>query len=180
MQERKEQVISWGFDATRIEFCDHHRAHAARAYFGLRKDDQPYLVLTLDGGGDGLSGSVWIAANGELESVAKVPQADRLGEIYAVTTHYLVFMPLEHGLCRIVGAYGGLQQRIAGQPVCSVEPGAGYFPRGIETRQGAPAPYIRLHSPAKVVGRRDDRNAISSHVDPVFHAFRVNVRKSLL
>ena len=96
MQERKEQVTSWGFDATRIEFCDHHRAHAASAYFGLRKDDQPYLILTLDGGGDGLSGSVWIAANGELESVAKVPQADSLGEIYAVTTHYLGFMPLEH------------------------------------------------------------------------------------
>jgi carbamoyltransferase len=96
MQQRREAVVEWGFDPDQIEFCDHHHAHAASAYYGLRKDDQPYLVLTLDGGGDGLSGSVWIGKAGVLTPVETIPQADSLGEIYAATTHYLGFMPLEH------------------------------------------------------------------------------------
>ena len=96
MQQRREVVAEWGFDPNRIEFCDHHQAHAASAYYGLRKDDQPYLILTLDGGGDGLSGSVWMGNKGALAPVATIPQADSLGEIYAATTHYLGFMPLEH------------------------------------------------------------------------------------
>ncbi len=96
MQERREVVSSWGFDPGRIEFCDHHQAHAASAYYGLRRDEGPYLVLTLDGGGDGLSGSVWRGEGGQLERLAAIAQADSLGEIYAVTTHLLGFMPLEH------------------------------------------------------------------------------------
>ncbi len=96
MQQRREAVASWGFPDDRIVFYDHHRTHAATAYYGLRQDDDPYLVLTLDGGGDGLSGSVWVGRAGELELVETIPQADSLGEIYAVTTHLLGFMPLEH------------------------------------------------------------------------------------
>jgi carbamoyltransferase len=96
MQERRAVVASWSFDPARVEFCDHHQAHAASAYYGLRRDEGPYLVLTLDGGGDGLSGSVWRGEGGKLQRLAAIPQADSLGEIYAVTTHLLGFMPLEH------------------------------------------------------------------------------------
>ncbi|MBM3278499.1 MAG: carbamoyltransferase [Candidatus Handelsmanbacteria bacterium] len=96
MQERREVAASWGFSPERVEFFDHHQAHAATAYYGLRRDEGPYLVLTLDGGGDGLSGSVWRGEGGRLERLALTPQADSLGEIYAVTTHLLGFMPLEH------------------------------------------------------------------------------------
>ena len=96
MEQRQKAVASWGFADEKIVFYDHHRTHAATAYHGLRQDDDPYLVLTLDGGGDGLCGSVWIGRAGELELVETIPQADSLGEIYAVTTHLLGFMPLEH------------------------------------------------------------------------------------
>ena len=60
MAQRAGVIASWGYDADKITFCDHHEGHAATAYHGLRTDDEPYLVLTLDGGGDGLSGSVSI------------------------------------------------------------------------------------------------------------------------
>lgn len=96
MQARREVVADWGFSPERIDFVDHHQAHAATAYYGLRRDEGPYLVLTLDGGGDGLSGSVWRGEGGRLERLAATSQADSLGEIYAVTTHLLGFMPLEH------------------------------------------------------------------------------------
>ncbi|MBI2505765.1 MAG: carbamoyltransferase [Candidatus Latescibacteria bacterium] len=96
MQQRRELVAGWGFSPEHIDFFDHHQTHAATAYYGLRRDEGPYLVLTLDGGGDGLSGSVWRGEGGRLEGLAAIPQADSLGEIYAVTTHLLGFMPLEH------------------------------------------------------------------------------------
>ena len=96
MQQRMTLLEEWGFSRKKVEFSDHHQTHAASAYFGLRKDENPYLVLTLDGGGDRLSGSVWIGVRGELRKIAMIPQEDSLGEIYAVTTHLLGFMPLEH------------------------------------------------------------------------------------
>lgn len=96
MAERAALAQGWGLDPARVRFHDHHTAHAATAYHGLRRDDDPYLVLTLDGGGDGLAGSVWRGVGGELEQVSTIAQEDSLGEIYAVTTHLLGFTPLEH------------------------------------------------------------------------------------
>jgi len=96
MRERTALVEQWGFPAESIAFHDHHRAHAASAYHGLRRDEDPYLVLTLDGGGDGLSGSIWVGQGGELTPWGTIDQEDSLGELYAVTTHLLGFTPLEH------------------------------------------------------------------------------------
>jgi carbamoyltransferase len=96
MEQRQQAISACGYPHDKIVFYDHHHAHAATAYHGLRQDDDPYLVLTLDGGGDGLSGSVWIGRGGQLELVETISHADSLGEIYAVTTHLLGFMPLEH------------------------------------------------------------------------------------
>ena len=96
MEERRQLASGWGFAADKVQFHDHHASHAATAYFGLRRDDDPYLILTLDGGGDGLSGSVWIGQGGRLERLATIDQENSLGELYAVTTHLLGFMPLEH------------------------------------------------------------------------------------
>ena len=96
MRQRRETAGEWGFDPRRVTFEDHHTTHAATAYYGLKRDDDPYLVLTLDGGGDGLSGSVSTARDGILTKLSTSDQADSLGELYAVTTHLLGFMPLEH------------------------------------------------------------------------------------
>jgi carbamoyltransferase len=96
MEERRAVVASWGLPGDRVTFHDHHETHAATAYYGLAADDDPYLVLTLDGGGDGLSGSVWRGQGGQLQRLESIPQEDSLGEIYAVTTHLLGFRPLEH------------------------------------------------------------------------------------
>ncbi len=96
MDQRRAAISGWGFDPDKVTFHAHHEAHAATAYHGLRRDDEPYLVLTLDGGGDGQSGSVWVGRDGDLTCLETIPQADSLGELYAVTTHLLGFTPLEH------------------------------------------------------------------------------------
>ncbi len=96
MEERTAVIAAWGFAPEKVTYFDHHEDHAATAYHGLRRDDEPYLILTLDGGGDGLCASVWIGRDGELECLERVSREDSLGELYAVTTHLLGFTPLEH------------------------------------------------------------------------------------
>jgi carbamoyltransferase len=86
-----------GLGHAEVEFLDHHRMHAATAYYGLRKSrTEPYLVLTCDGSGDGLSGSVRVWSGTEEKLIATTADMDSLGTIYALTTHAMGFTPLEH------------------------------------------------------------------------------------
>ncbi|GFK94164.1 Decarbamoylnovobiocin carbamoyltransferase [Fundidesulfovibrio magnetotacticus] len=75
----------------------HHLCHAAAAYYGLGRDhERPYLVLTLDGGGDGLCATVSIGRRGRLETVAATPTGHSVGNLYSNITHLLGFTPHEH------------------------------------------------------------------------------------
>ena len=69
---------------SKIRFVEHHLAHAASAYYasGFKKA----LVITLDGAGDGLSGSVSIGENGELERISKFRASASLGILYGAAT----------------------------------------------------------------------------------------------
>ncbi|HSH75822.1 MAG TPA: carbamoyltransferase C-terminal domain-containing protein, partial [Longimicrobiales bacterium] len=67
-----------------VRFFDHHYTHAAAAYFTSGFDEA--LVVTLDGGGDGLSGTVYTGRNGKLRRLAKVDSFNSLGNIYSYVT----------------------------------------------------------------------------------------------
>jgi carbamoyltransferase len=77
-----------------VAFFDHHRNHAACAYFTQPEDD--CLVMTLDCHGDGLSGTVSLARSGVLERIAAFPAAESIGSFYAAITHYLGFKHHRH------------------------------------------------------------------------------------
>jgi len=77
-----------------IVFIDHHRCHAASAYFTQPEDD--CIVFTLDCHGDGLSGSVSLASKGRLERITAFPACDSLGSFYAAITHHLGFRHHRH------------------------------------------------------------------------------------
>jgi carbamoyltransferase len=75
----------------------HHLNHGASAYYGLRLDaDAPYLVLTLDGGGDGDCAHVYRGERGRLELLASTPNGHSLGHLYARVTHLMGMTPHEH------------------------------------------------------------------------------------
>jgi carbamoyltransferase len=65
-RERVEQLPTilredYGIQAP-VTFYDHHYCHATTAYYTSNFDDA--LIVTLDGGGDGLSGAVYDGRNG--------------------------------------------------------------------------------------------------------------------
>jgi carbamoyltransferase len=94
----------FGFDCP-IVFVDHHRCHAASAYF--TQDQDNCLVMTLDCHGDGLSGSVSVASGGRLRRIAAFPAAESLGSFYAAVTNYLGFHHHRHeGKVTGLAAYG--------------------------------------------------------------------------
>lgn len=86
-----------GLDGRPVRRTHHHLNHAAAAYYGLRLDaDEPYLVLTLDGGGDGDCAHVYRAEGGRLELLSSTSNGHSLGHLYARITHLMGMTPHEH------------------------------------------------------------------------------------
>jgi carbamoyltransferase len=97
---RRADRLKWlkkaGLDKSKAVFVDHHLAHAACAYYGMPNKPGRVLVLTNDGAGDGLCATINVAENGDLKRIADIPEADSLGNIYAMVTFIMGMVPLEH------------------------------------------------------------------------------------
>lgn len=93
---RQRVVAREGFPLNRVRFVDHHVAHAAAAYLGWGKMDEPVLVLTADASGDGLSATVNIGQSGRLTRLAEIRDEDSLGYLYAIVTYLMGMTPVEH------------------------------------------------------------------------------------
>lgn len=87
-----------GFSSDQMAFFEHHRSHAATAYYGLRKNtEEDYLVVTCDGMGDNLCATIRIMGpNGREEIVATTHSDHSLGALYSWVTFRMGFVPLEH------------------------------------------------------------------------------------
>ncbi|MDH3224180.1 MAG: carbamoyltransferase [Gemmatimonadota bacterium] len=77
-----------------IEFVDHHSCHLTAAYYTSGFDDA--LVLSIDGGGDALSGLVYAVRDGKWERLHEVSAYDSLGNYYAYVTHLCGFKAMKH------------------------------------------------------------------------------------
>jgi carbamoyltransferase len=77
-----------------ITFHDHHYCHATTAYYTSGWDEA--LVVTLDGGGDGLSGSVYVGRNGRLNKLTEVDSFNSLGNFYSYITELCGFKAEKH------------------------------------------------------------------------------------
>ena len=77
-----------------IRYYDHHYCHATSAYYTSGFDKA--LVVTLDGGGDGLSGTVYQAQDGRLTRLSAVDSFDSLGNFYSYITYLCGFKAESH------------------------------------------------------------------------------------
>jgi carbamoyltransferase len=89
----RRELASLGFDPSKLRLVDHHGAHAASAAYTSGWDDA--LVVTLDGIGDGLSGSVWRFQDKRLNLVRNIPGRDSLGIFFEHVTNLLNMRELE-------------------------------------------------------------------------------------
>jgi carbamoyltransferase len=78
-----------------VDFIDHHYCHATAAYFA--SDFGPdATVLTIDGGGDGISAKAFDVTDGRITELRKVPSFDSLGGFYSYITQISGFKAGRH------------------------------------------------------------------------------------
>ena len=82
-----------GFDDFQLHLFDHHLCHAAAAAFCSGFGE--CIVLTLDGVGDGLSGSVSAFQGGKIELLSRISSRDSLGIFFEHVTNLLNMRELE-------------------------------------------------------------------------------------
>ncbi|MDE1824237.1 MAG: hypothetical protein KGI00_01470 [Candidatus Micrarchaeota archaeon] len=82
-----------GFGNFKLHAIDHHAAHAATAAFTSGFDKA--LVVTLDGVGDGLSGSISTLENGKLERKKSISVRDSIGIFFEQVTNLVGMRELE-------------------------------------------------------------------------------------
>ena len=95
-QVRIANATQMGFDRSKINFVDHHAAHASAAYYGYGNYDDDVLILTNDGAGDRLCASISIGSKGKIERISEVHENHSIGLIYAMFTFLTGMVPLEH------------------------------------------------------------------------------------
>jgi carbamoyltransferase len=92
----------------KLKRVEHHISHAANAYYKSGYDQA--LIVTLDGYGSGLAGSVSVGRGGKIERLHGLEYPHSLGTFYESVTSALGFKPSRHE-GKIVGlaAYGDPQ-----------------------------------------------------------------------
>ena len=88
-----------------LELYDHHKCHAAGAFYCSPFEQA--LVVTLDGGGDGLDGSAYVGDGTNLKRLFEIPHFQSPGTMYSAITSDLGFKRHRHeGKITGLAAYG--------------------------------------------------------------------------
>jgi carbamoyltransferase len=96
MDELRAVFQELGIESKELMFVEHHRSHAATAYYP-RPWDGPTLVLTADGAGDGLSSTVGVGDGYGFNRIASSTYYDSVGNaFYSEITAYLGMKRWEH------------------------------------------------------------------------------------
>jgi carbamoyltransferase len=107
-----EALNELGLFSPRIRYIyvAHHRAHAASTFRLAGMSGEKLCVVTMDGKGDGYSGSVFLGhEDGRLELIRATPAQHSLGSFYQAITEVLGFVPVE-------GEYKTMGLAALGQP----------------------------------------------------------------
>lgn len=95
-EEDVRKILSHGVPLDKVRTIEHHRCHAATAFFGSGADPEA-LVVTVDGAGDYLSATVSIPdAQGNLKRLAVIEEKQSVGNLWAVITALMGMVPMEH------------------------------------------------------------------------------------
>ena len=152
--ERRLAESGFGTPVPPVEWYDHHRSHAASAFFPSGADEA--VVVTLDGRGNRWSTAVWAGDERGLRRLASFAPPNSLGYLYAAVTAYLGFTPFGgEGRLMALAAYGDDDPEIESRLRSVVDAGVDYDVTGL-VGQGIPSAVSRLEA---LFGRGPSRPA---------------------
>ena len=92
-------LAAHGLPAAKVELVEHHQSHAATAYYlsPFHRAGLDALVVTLDGSGDGLCGTIsTVDGAGRWQRLKGLSTFDSLGMVFSRATQCLAMKPWEH------------------------------------------------------------------------------------
>ena len=90
----------------RIEWVDHHIAHAASSYYISPFNRLPAYSLVVDGSGDTASTTLFAINGNKFLKIKSWPISDSLGILYSSVTQFLGLKAHEEGKTMALAAYG--------------------------------------------------------------------------
>lgn len=101
LKRKKSRIFSYfkdlGISKDKLTFVNHHLAHAYTLFLNWWQQNENMLILTLDGSGDGLSGTVNVCRSPfDVENVERINTYNSIGTFYSRLTEYLGMKPLSH------------------------------------------------------------------------------------
>jgi len=101
LKREKDETFSFfrklGIPEQKITFVNHHLAHAYTLFLNFWQQNEDMLILTLDGSGDGLSGTVNVSREpNKIRTIERINTYNSLGTFYSRLTEYLGLKPLSH------------------------------------------------------------------------------------
>jgi carbamoyltransferase len=93
-EELEQNLKNQGIEAP-VHYLNHHLSHAASAYHACGKDEA--IIISSDGGGDGVSGGVYVGRGGKLTRDTSFSKLNSAGIFWEIITQICGFDPERHG-----------------------------------------------------------------------------------
>ncbi|WP_437896079.1 carbamoyltransferase family protein [Sorangium sp. So ce124] len=120
-----ERHLGFELPPDRLEFVHHHTGHAMSA-FGTAGFESS-LVVTWDGLGDGLSGTVWTGRGHELTKLTSYTEKASLGKLYVNAIRFLGYEIFDEYKVMGLAPYGDpARYRRLFDPLCTLKPDGEY------------------------------------------------------
>ncbi|MCP4270031.1 MAG: hypothetical protein GY777_31395 [Candidatus Brocadiaceae bacterium] len=98
-KRRRQELVSClrdlGFSCD-YKFYEHHALHAATCFYTNWYKPRKTLVITLDGSGDGVCGTINIGENWKMERIVSLFNYNSICEFYTKITEHLGMKPMSH------------------------------------------------------------------------------------
>lgn len=113
--------LNWALSPERFVFVEHHLAHATSA-FAMAPYNQA-LVVTLDGVGDGLAGTVYVGEGCQLTRIFELQPGDSLGLLYMAAIEFLGYRLFDEYKVMGLAPYGDPTRfRPIFEQICVLQP----------------------------------------------------------
>jgi len=164
--------LNWDLSPERFVFVEHHLAHATSAFAMAPYNEA--LVVTLDGVGDGLAGTVYVGEGCQLTRTFELQPADSLGLLYMAAIEFLGYRFFDEYKVMGLAPYGDPTRfRRIFEQICVLQPEGKFSVNSEKLRLldalGAPRragePFTQVH--------RDLAAALQESIErAVFHHLR--------
>lgn len=183
-REIRDAVGYTGRTTFKVHLVDHHRSHAASAFYVSPFDSA--AVLTMDGiGSDGTSTCLAVGAGNKITDLKRIKYPHSLGAMYAIVTGYLGFYPtVDEGKVMGLAPFGEDTYVEQFDDLVHLDPDGGFelnlswFTHHLNGRHMVSRKFIDTFGPPRPRTRVTADNPVPQHYRDIAYALQVTLEKA--